>query len=155
MIKPCPCTYMGTLSFKTHQFAVLRWFRDYLTDRTHRVKCHHQYSPWALMKGGIPQGSALGPLLFLIYMNTLPSVISDAVLLQYADDTTLVCSGPDPAATAGIMNQQLALIHDWLVEHRIRLESNMLQNLPIMIFGISLIFCLLCSFLCFPRYALC
>ena len=74
------------------------------------------------MKGGIPQGSALGPLLFLIYMNTLPSRIGDALLLQYADDTTLVCSGPDPAVTASVMNQQLTLIHNWLVEHRMRLN---------------------------------
>ena len=42
-----------------------------------------------------------------------------ALLLQYADDTTLVCSGP---VTASVMNQQLALIHDWLVEHRMRLN---------------------------------
>lgn len=116
------CMLLHQLSNLGVSNAVLRWFQDYLSDRTHRVKCHHQYSAWALMKGGIPQGSALRPLLFLIYMNTLPSVISDALLLQYADDTTLVCSGPDPAATAYIMNQQLALIHDWLVEHRMRLN---------------------------------
>jgi len=42
------------------------------------------------MKGVIPQGSALQPLLFLIYMNTLPDVVDDGVLLQYADDTTLI-----------------------------------------------------------------
>ena len=53
----------------------LHWFRDYLTDRYHRVKCQGQFSSWQNMKGGIPQGSALGPLLFLVYMNTLPSVI--------------------------------------------------------------------------------
>ena len=74
------------------------------------------------MKGGIPQGSALGPLLFLIYMNRLPSKIGDALLLQYADDTTLVCSGTDPATTAGVMNQQLASIYNWLVEHRMPLN---------------------------------
>ena len=46
------------------------------------------------MKGGIPQGSALGPLLFLNYMNiSLPSVLDDGLLLQYADDTTLICPG--------------------------------------------------------------
>ena len=102
--------------------AVLQWLTDYLTNRTHRVKFNHQYSSWAIMKGGIPQGSALGPLLFLIYMNTLPSKIGDALLLQYADDTTLVCSGTDPATTAGVMNQQLASIYDWLVEHRMQLN---------------------------------
>ena len=88
--------------------AMLQWFRDYLTNRTHGVKCYHQYSSWVVMKGGIP----LGPLLFFIYMNTLPSKISDALLLQYADDITLVCSGADPATTAGVMNQQLASIYD-------------------------------------------
>ena len=101
---------------------VLRWFRDYLSDSTHRIKRYHQYSLWAFMKVGIPQGSALDPLLFLIYVNTLPSRIGDALLLQYADDTTLVCSGLDPIATASVMNQQLALIRDWLVEHRMKLN---------------------------------
>ena len=47
------------------------------------------------MKGGIPQGIALGPLLFLVYVNNLPSQVSGGVLLQYADDTTLICSAPD------------------------------------------------------------
>ena len=59
------------------------------------------------MKGGIPQGSALGPLLFLIYMNTLPSVIDDDVLLQYADDTTLICSGRTPVEATYKLNRQL------------------------------------------------
>ena len=58
------------------------------------------------MKGGIPQGSTLGPLLFLIYMNTLPDVIDDGVLLQYADDTTLNCFGRN---SANKLNCQLAL----------------------------------------------
>ena len=49
------------------------------------------------MKGGIPQGSALGPLLFLVYMyvSNLPSQVSGGVLLQYADDTILIYSAPD------------------------------------------------------------
>ena len=56
------------------------------------------------MKGGIPQGSAIGPLLFLIYMNSLPPQIFQSPLLQYADDTALICSGPTPAAAGIVMN---------------------------------------------------
>ena len=67
------------------------------------------------MKGGIPQGSALGPLLFVIYMNNLPLQITDGLLVQYADDTTLVCSGSTPsAAAAAVLNSQLKLVHNWI-----------------------------------------
>ena len=84
--------------------AVLWWFKDYLTRRMHRVKGLGQYSDWRSVKGGIPQGSALGPLLFLIYMNSLPLQISQGLLLQYADDTALICSGPSPIEAGTVMN---------------------------------------------------
>ena len=55
------------------------------------------------MKGDVPQGSALGPLLFLVYMNTLPSIINAGTLLQYADDTTLIFSGSTFTSAAAVM----------------------------------------------------
>jgi len=59
-----------------------------------------------LYEGGIPQDISLGPL--SIYMNALPFVIDDDVLLQYADDTTLICSSRIPAEAAGYkLNCQL------------------------------------------------
>jgi len=72
--------------------SVLKWFQNYLMDRAHRVKLGDQFSSWRQMEGGVPQGSALGPLLFLIYMNALPLQITNGLLAQYADDTTLICS---------------------------------------------------------------
>ena len=75
------------------------------------------------MKGGIPQGSALGPLLFLVYINTWPSVISDGTLLQYADYTTLICSGSNPASAAVSINYQLQLIHLWIVDSKMKLNT--------------------------------
>ena len=48
---------------------VLLWFRNYLCSRVHCVKHSGNYSEWQSMKGGVPQGSALGPLLVLMYVN--------------------------------------------------------------------------------------
>ena len=74
------------------------------------------------MRVGIPQGSALGPLLFLIYVNSLPSQVTNGVLLQYADDTTLVYSGTSPLVAAEMMNQQLQLVHDWIISNKMQLN---------------------------------
>ena len=56
-----------------HQLRVcdmeLKWFCNYLSDRLQRVKCNNSYSEWGSVLGGIEQGSALGPLLFLVYVN--------------------------------------------------------------------------------------
>ena len=67
----------------------IAWFTSYLSDRKQRVKCGSQFLEWSLVNGGIPQGSALGPLLFLIYVNDMPSQVSHGRLLQYADDIRL------------------------------------------------------------------
>ena len=104
--------------------SVLRWFKNYLSGRVHRVKLHNQFSEWREMKGGIPQGSALGPLLFVIYMNNLPLQITDGLLVQYADDTTLVCSGSTPSAAAAVLNSQLKLVHNWIRNSKMSLNHS-------------------------------
>ena len=53
----------------------LRWFQNYLSDHFQQVKCGTVFSDWKLVKGGIPQGNALGPLLFLIYVNNIPKQV--------------------------------------------------------------------------------
>ena len=60
--------------------------------------------------------------IFQIYINTLPSAISDGVLLQYADDTTLICCGKDPLTVATSMNLQLKNVQNWLADNRMQLN---------------------------------
>jgi len=59
----------------------MAWFSSYLSDCKQRVKSNGLFSEWNTVNGGIPRGSALGPLLFLIYMNGMPSQVKHGKLL--------------------------------------------------------------------------
>ena len=67
----------------------LRWFESYLHDRTQRCCINGSLSDALPITRGVPQGSILGPILFLLYINDLPLAIPDCNVDIYADDTTL------------------------------------------------------------------
>ena len=67
---------------------LLEWFRSFLTDRFQRVQINGSVSSWVRVRSGVPQGSVLGPLLFALYVNELPSLVSSP-LLMFADDIKL------------------------------------------------------------------
>ena len=66
---------------------LLHWIGDYLTDRQHKVSIDGISSDWKYVSSGVPQGSIIGPILFLIYINDIGSELSPETLLPlYADD---------------------------------------------------------------------
>ena len=67
---------------------ILDWIESFLTGRTQRVKVKNSYSDYTSVKSGIPQGSILGPLLFIIFINDLPDVVKSACKI-FADDTKI------------------------------------------------------------------
>ena len=67
------------------------WFKDYLSNRYQRVTINNSYSDLLPINSGVPQGSILGPLLFLVYINDMSSYIHHSQLLKFADDTKCFC----------------------------------------------------------------
>ena len=69
---------------------IIAWIKDFLQGRKHRVRIKSRYSKWGKVSSGIPQGSVLGPLLFLIYINDLPDLCEKkSEIYLFADDSKL------------------------------------------------------------------
>ena len=92
--------------------SLLTWFFDYLTDRKQRVVLPGVNSSWTSVKAGVPQGSILGPLMFLLYINDIVVDINSSIRL-FADDTSLYIIVDDPIQAAEQLNLDLAKIHRW------------------------------------------
>ena len=73
----------------------LCWIREYLTDRTQKVLFKSSYSNSIHVTSGVPQGSHLGPLLFTLFINDLPSAMIHSRVIMYADDVKLCFSYKD------------------------------------------------------------
>jgi hypothetical protein len=84
----------------------------YLHNRHQRVVIRGQQSEVGLIKAGVPQGSVLGPLLFLIYINDLTAVTRSKIKL-FADDTSLFIEFDEPNNASDIMNEDLNSIQQW------------------------------------------
>lgn len=91
---------------------LLEFFKDYLHNRQQRVIISGQQSSWGTIKAGVPQGSVLGPLLFLIYINDLVNDITCDIKL-YADDTTLFTVTNNHQEAAQLLNENLKRVEEW------------------------------------------
>ena len=98
------------------------WFESYLCGRQQAVKFGGCLSAWGSVRVGVPQGLILGPLLFSIFVNDLPSVVNYAQLNMYADDTELHCCGEDLQSVQDDLQSDLYRIQDWLQANRLQLN---------------------------------
>ena len=101
--------------------SAIKWFRSYLANRTFLVNVDESYSNPGDLNCGVPQGSILGPLLFLLYVNDMPQAVSCDLLL-YADDSCLVFQAKDVDEIEFKLNQDFNNLCDWFVDNKLSIH---------------------------------
>ena len=104
------------------------WFRSYLTNRKQLVDNGGTLSPFRHVTCGVPQGSILGPLLFLVYVNDMCSAVNCKLLL-YADDSALIVPGKDVKEIELKLTQELESISNWLNDNKLSLHLGKTESI--------------------------
>ena len=98
------------------------WIKSYLSNRYQSVSLNGEKSKKLKISCGVPQGSVLGPLLFLIYINDMNMALNKSVVHHFADDTNLLSSSKNLNALRKTLNEDLSLLFKWLCANRLSLN---------------------------------
>ena len=100
----------------------LNWFSSYLTGRIQFTYCNSVESDKKIVTCGVPQGSVLGPLLFLLYINDLPNISKKLKFYLFADDTNIFYQSKDLDSLQSTVNKELKKLSLWLNANRLALN---------------------------------
>ena len=110
----------------------LGWFQSYLTGRRQRVLANGALSSYQNITQGVPQGSVLGPLFYIIYANDLAPSFKHCKIAQYADDTALYTSGSDFSTSVKRMQKDLDILGKWCRQNGVLANT---EKTKLMLFG--------------------
>ena len=102
----------------------LKWFESYLFNREQQCSINEQLSSKKTITCGVPQGSILGPLLFLLYINDLPECLRSTTPCMYADDTQIFSSSYDANELVVKLNSDLARVRNWLIQNKLQMHPS-------------------------------
>ena len=105
---------------------ILKWFRSYLT-RTQVVKYGDEVSDKLTVTAGIAQGTVLGPLVFIFYMNDCVKVLDRSIISMYADDCVLYYTGNNWNTVYDVLQSDLSKLVDWTSRNMLKLNSEKTQ----------------------------
>ena len=106
----------------------ISWFKSYLSERKQFVIINREQSDMKSIECGVPQGSILGPLLFLVYVNDMTSAV-DCSLFLYADDSALVVAGKSVDDIIFHLSKNLNSLSDWLIENKLSLHLGKTESI--------------------------
>ena len=111
---------------KIHQYGIRgnlnKWFENYLANRSQYVSYNGKTSDIQNVSCGVPQGSILGPLLFILYINDFSNVSDILYYVLFADDTNVFLNGRDIHKLINTMQQELLKLHTWLLCNKLTLN---------------------------------
>ena len=99
----------------------LTWLKSYLTNQKQKCQIKNSFSSERLIKCGVPQGSILDPLFFLLYVNDLPQCLNKTKPRLFADDTNLTASGESITDLEVAVNSDLENLRKWLIAIKLAL----------------------------------
>jgi hypothetical protein len=104
----------------------IKWFQSYLCDRCQKVKINNQESDWQPIINGVPQGSVLGPLLFIIMTSDIHEIIVNSSYHLYADDTQLYVHGTvnELQNIVSQLNVDLYNVYDYSISNALKLNPD-------------------------------
>ena len=110
----------------------MAWFDNYLSGRTQSVSVNATYSDTSDLLFGVPQGSVLGPLLFIVFINGLPSVVHRCKIVLYADNSTLFFACRDIQTVQSALQEDLVAMGEWFPLNRLLVNCD---KTNVMLFG--------------------